>query len=141
VTGKLPAIVGEIIPPATRKAPPKRSSLGRLSAQVEAAIANMVLGRMKRDAAAEAAGMSMSGLRKALAKPVAKQHFLRECELYRVSGQAERLHRLEEIAGQDSNQMAALGAIRAITLMEPAEPSAPFGSRAHAPGVTQGEQP
>ena len=52
-------------------------------------------------------------------KPDVKAWYLAECESFRMSGKARRLHRLQEIAESDKNLNAAVTAIRVAEGLEP----------------------
>jgi len=72
----------------------------------------MVWQAASRKEAAAMAGMTDHSLRQAMKRPHVMQYYLSECEVLRLSGRAKRLHRLEELAGQDSNRNAAVAAIK-----------------------------
>lgn len=86
----------------------------RMTRRVQHCIDLMVWDGLKRDDAAEKAGMKANSLYVALRKPDVRAYYLSECEVLRTSGRARRIHRLEQMAEQDDNKQAAVNAIRAL---------------------------
>ena len=84
----------------------------KMTGRVRAAVSLMVWNGLKRDDAAKAVGLQPNSLYVAMRKPDVKSLYLTECESFRLSGKARRLHRLEEIAASDKNLNAAVAAIR-----------------------------
>jgi hypothetical protein len=91
----------------------------RITARVREAVSLMVWEGLKRDDAAKAVGLKPNSLYVAMRKPDVKSLYLAECESFRLSGKARRLHRLEEIAASDKNLNAAVAAIRVAESLEP----------------------
>jgi hypothetical protein len=110
-----------------------RSLPGRVTGKLYRAIDAMVWAGASRKEAAQVAGLSDHGLRQALRRPHVLAHYLSECEVLRVSGRAKRLHRLEELAEQNTNMNAAVAAIKTAELM-PDDPVKRGGAVA-SPGV------
>lgn len=69
---------------------------------------------LKRDDAAQHAGMKDNSLYVALRRPDVKAAYLSECEVLRVSGRARRIHRLEAMVEQDDNKAAVINAALAL---------------------------
>jgi hypothetical protein len=57
--------------------------------------------------------MSDHSVRQALTRSHVMAYYNAECEVLRLSGRARRLHRLDELAAQDTNKNAAVAAIKA----------------------------
>ncbi len=95
------------------QAPHKPERKLRISKPVRVAIEAMVWEGLKRDEAAERAGMKDNSLYVALRRPDVKAFYLQECEVLRVSGRARRIHRLDALSEQDDNKAAAVQAILA----------------------------
>ena len=95
-----------------------RSLPNKVTGRLRRAVDAMVWQAASRKEAAELAGMTDHSLRQALRRPHVMHHYLRECEVLRLSGRAKRLHRLEEIAANDRNQNAAVAAIKAAEGLE-----------------------
>jgi hypothetical protein len=91
----------------------------KMTGRVRAAVSLMVWNGLKRDDAAKAVGLQPNSLYVAMRKPDVKSLYLTECESFRLSGKARRLHRLEEIAASDKNLNAAVAAIRTAESLEP----------------------
>jgi hypothetical protein len=89
-----------------------RSLPGRVTGRLLVAVNAMVWQAASRKEAAEMAGMSDHSLRAALKRRHVMDHYLSECEVLRLSGRAKRLHRLEQLAMQDTNKNAAVAAIK-----------------------------
>jgi hypothetical protein len=90
-----------------------RSLPGKVTGKLKTALDAMVWQAASRKDAAAIAGLTDHSLRQALRRPHVMQRYLSECELLRLSGRAKRLHRLDELASQDSNKQAAVNAIKA----------------------------
>src|ERR1700745_2715961 len=95
---------------------PKAVQIGnrtvKMTARVRSAVSLMVRKGLERGDAAKAVGLQPNSLYVAMRKPEVKSLYLSECEAFRLSGKARRLHRLEEIAASDKNLNAAVAAIR-----------------------------
>lgn len=100
-------------PPAT-KAEPRR----RITAKVKAAVDLMVWQGLKRDEAAQRAGLKDNSLYVAFMKPDVRSYYLAQCEVLRTSGRARRLHRLEAMVEQDDNKQAVINACNALDRQE-----------------------
>jgi hypothetical protein len=106
--------MSDVVFGATRQAiaAQNRSLPGRVTGKLYKAIDAMVWSAASRKEAAQVAGLTDHGLRQALRRPHVLAFYLSECEVLRASGRAKRLHRLEELAAQDSNMNAAVNAIK-----------------------------
>jgi hypothetical protein len=105
--------------PSRQKLAAKDRSLpGKVTGRLRTAVDLMVWQALSRKEAAAAAGMKDRSLLAGLRKRHVMNHYLRECEVLRLSGKAKRLHRLEEIAASDKNQNAAVAAIKAAEQLE-----------------------
>lgn len=107
----------------------------RITRKVRDAIALMVWQGLNRAEAAEKAGLKDNSLYIALRKPDVKAHYLAECEVLRVSGKARRIHRLAELAEQNTNMNAAVNAIRTADAVEDGAHMLGSGMN-RAPGLT-----
>jgi hypothetical protein len=86
----------------------------------------MVFEGINRDEAAKRAGMLPKSLANSLRKPQTKRYYSEALEVLRVSGRARRIHRLEQLAEQDDNKVAAVNAIAALERLDgAAEAAAP----------------
>src|SRR5258708_39563162 len=90
-----------------------RSRKGAVTGKLRHALELMVWERLKRDAAAEAAGLASSSLRFALRKPHVLAFYRAECDALRNSLKARNLHRLDTIADDSKNGMARVASIQA----------------------------
>jgi hypothetical protein len=100
--------------PATRK--PARKL--QISNKVRVAIEAMVWQGLKRDEAAQVAGLKDNSLYIAMRKPDVRAFYLQECEVLRISGRARRILRMEELSEQSVNLNAAVNATKALDLVE-----------------------
>lgn len=111
----------------------KPRRIERVTGKVRVAIEQMVWAGLPRTEAAKKAGISDHGLYKALRKPPVKAFYLREMDVLRTSERARNIHRAVEIREQNSNQMAAIQAIKLIEQLDDQETNTP---RANAlPGL------
>lgn len=99
-------------PPQQVTDKPKREL--KVTRVVKAAIDAMVWQGMKREDAAQAAGMKDNSLYVALRRPEVKAYYLDQCEVLRTSGKARRIHRLEQMVEQDDNKAAVVNAVLAL---------------------------
>jgi hypothetical protein len=116
---------------------PKRKAAAphRITEKVRIAIDAMVWQGLPRREAAQVAGISEHGLYKAFAKPPVKAAYLAALEVLRTSALARNFHRLEAIAAQDDNPMAAVAAIRQMGKRdELSDPRGNIGTQ--SPGLT-----
>jgi hypothetical protein len=90
-----------------------RSLPGQVTGRLRRVLDAMVWEAASRKEAAEKAGMSDHSVRQALKRPHVMAYYNSECEVLRLSGRARRLHRLDELAAQDTNKNAAVAAIKA----------------------------
>ena len=90
-----------------------RSLPGQVTGRLRRVLDAMVWEAASRKEAAEKAGMSDHSVRQALKRPHVMAYYNSECEVPRQSGRAKRLHRLDELAAQDTNKNAAVAAIKA----------------------------
>jgi hypothetical protein len=86
----------------------------RISAKVRTAIEAMVWEGLKRDEAAEKAGLKDNSLYVAFMKPDVKAYYAQQCEVLRTSGRARRIHRLEAMLEQSDNKAAVINAALAL---------------------------
>jgi hypothetical protein len=100
------------------KLPAKNGRTLRITRRVRAAVDAMVWQGLKRDEAAQAAGLKDNSLYVAFSRPDVKAYYLSQCEVLRVSGRARRIHRLDEISEQNTNLNAAVAAIKAAELVD-----------------------
>lgn len=105
----------------------------KVTGKVKVAIDAMVFQGLKRDDAAQAAGLKDNSLYVALARPDVKAYYLQQLDVLRTSARARNFHRLEQIRDQDSNQMAAINAIK---VLEQVSDETQARSTASVPGVT-----
>jgi hypothetical protein len=94
--------------------PPKEF---KITGKVKVAIDAMVWQGLKRDEAAQLAGIKDNSLYVALRRPDVKAYYLAECEMLRTSGKARRIHRLEAMLEQDDNKAAVINAALALENM------------------------
>jgi hypothetical protein len=100
----------------------KQAQKLKITRVVRAAIEAMVWQGMKREDAAQHAGMKDNSLYVALRRPDVKQFYLSELDVLRTSERARNIHRAVEIREQTTNQMAS---IQAIKLLEQISDDAP----------------
>jgi uncharacterized protein YlxW (UPF0749 family) len=108
----------DLAPSRQKIAARDRSLPGKVTGRLKVAIDAMVWQAANRKEAAATAGMTDHSLRQALRRRHVMDHYLRECEVLRLSGKAKRLHRLEEIASSDRNLNAAVAAIKTAEQLE-----------------------
>jgi hypothetical protein len=95
----------------------------------------MVWSAASRKEAAERAGLTDHSLRQALRRPHVIRHYRELCEVLRESGRAKRLHRLDELASQDTNKNAAVAAIKVAEQLGDAEAARGGYGPPTAPGL------
>lgn len=124
--------------PATAETPPAPTSKTgkplKITRQVRTAIEAMVWQGLKREDAANHAGMKDNSLYVALRRPDVKAFYLAECEVLRTSGKARRIHRLNAMVEQDDNKAAVINAAMALERINGGD-SAGASSTSAAPGV------
>jgi hypothetical protein len=108
--------------PLPSNLPARKTKTLTVTRKVRVAIEQMVWHGLKRDAAAQVAGLTDHSLYAALRSPHVKQHYLSELDVLRTSERARNIHRAVEIREQTSNQMAS---IQAIKLLEQISDDAP----------------
>lgn len=91
-----------------------RSRRNAVTGKLKAALDAMVWEGLKRTDAAQTAGLADNSLRFALRKPHVLAYFRTEIDALRNSIKARNLHRLDGIADSSRNDMAKIGAIKAI---------------------------
>jgi hypothetical protein len=106
----------------------------KITGKVRTAIEAMVWLGLKRDEAAQHAGMKDNSLYVAMRRPDVKAFYLAECEMLRLSGKARRIHRLDEISEQNDNKAAAVNAIMALERLGDDNPLSSL-SNPRTPGV------
>lgn len=94
----------------------------------------MIWEGLKRDDAAQAAGMSVHGLREALKRTHVRQYYKAQIEVLRDSEHARNVHRLAEIRDAGNN----MPAVQAIGMLERMRTEDDLGRSAmqSTPGVT-----
>jgi hypothetical protein len=123
----LPILPGDGRPTAQSDVKPERKL--KITAKVRAAIHNMIWLGLKRDAAAEAAGIRDNSLYIALRRPDVKAFYLRELDVLRTSERARNIHVLAEIREQTGNQMARVQAVKTLEQISDAEQQTGRGSQ------------
>jgi hypothetical protein len=125
----------QIIPSAgiTRQkaAIPGRSRRGDVTGKLKVALDHMIWDGDKRADAATKAGLTDQSLRSALRKPHVLQYYNAELAALRTSLRAKNAHRLDTIAESSQNDMAKVGAIKAM------EQIADQADEKQRPGMTQ----
>lgn len=106
----------------------------RISAKVRIAIEAMVWEGLKRDAAAEKAGLKDNSLYVALRKPDVKRFYLDELDVLRTSDRARRYHRLMALGEQDDNKAAAVSALNSLERID--EQGVSVSAPRQAAGIT-----
>jgi hypothetical protein len=94
-----------------------RSRRGKVTGKLRDALERMVWQGEKRADAAAKAGLADSSLRAALRKPHVLQHYNAELAALRASLRARNVHRLDNIADVSKNDMARVGAIKALEVI------------------------
>jgi hypothetical protein len=102
------------LPTRQAAAIPGRSRRGAVTGKLRTALDLMVWEGLKRQEAAEKAGLADSSLRFALRKPHVLQHYRAECTSLRESVRARNVHRLDGIADTSKNDMARVASIKAL---------------------------
>lgn len=122
--------------PPTRQSVAAKDRSDRLtvSGRLKQALMFMVWEGKTRKEAATAAGMSDHGLREALRKPHVRVFYSMELEVLRTSARAKNFHRLDEIAASSGNDMARVGAIKAMEALA-AEAPPPGSATPLSPGL------
>lgn len=113
----MPATIEQ--PAVPKAAKPERKL--RISTPVREAIHAMVWLGLKRDKAAEHAGMKDNSLYVALRRPDVKAHYLGELDVLRTSERARNIHTLAEVRDQTTNQMARVQAVKALEQLDDVE--------------------
>jgi hypothetical protein len=114
---------------------PGRSRRGAVTGKLRTALDLMVWQGLKRDEAAQEAGLADCSLRAALRKPHVLAHYNAELAVLRTSLRARNLHRLDTIADVSRNDMARVGAIKAMeNIADQADERSPRGA-AILPGL------
>jgi hypothetical protein len=113
-----------------------RSRKGAVTGKLKTALELMVWEGLKRDAAAEKAGLASSSLRFALRKPHVLAFYRAECDALRNSLKARNLHRLDTIADDSKNDMARVASIKALEqISDIAEEKQGNPGAGHLPGL------
>jgi hypothetical protein len=120
------------LPAALKPAPPSVPPKRRITAKVKAAVDLMVWQGLKRDQAAEQAGLKDNSLYVALARPDVRSYYLGQLEVLRTSERARNIHTLAEVRDQTGNQMARVNAVKALEQLED-QPQSGRGAQA-SPG-------
>jgi hypothetical protein len=94
-----------------------RSRAGAVTGKLKAALEFMVWEGLKRQEAAAKAGLADVSLRTALRKPHVLQYYNAELAALRTSARAQNFHRLDTIADTSKNDMARVGAIKAMEII------------------------
>lgn len=98
------------------------------------AIDLMVWHGLKRNEAAEQAGLKDHALYVALSKPHVKAYYMQQLDVLRTSERARNFHALTEVRDQTANAMARVNAVKAMEQIE--QVSEGTGISARTPGVT-----
>lgn len=106
----------------------------RISSKVRIAIDAMVWQGLKRDEAADKAGLKDNSLYIALRKPDVKRYYLDQLDVLRDSERARNFHTLCEVRDQTSNQMARVNAIAAMERID--EQAVSASAPRQAAGIT-----
>jgi hypothetical protein len=112
-----------------------RSRKGAVTGKLRAALELMVWEGLKRDAAAEKAGLASSSLRFALRKPHVLAFYRAECDALRNSLKARNLHRLDTIADGSKNDMARVASIKALEQISDIADERQGKPAGHLPGL------
>lgn len=90
----------------------------RVTGKVRVAVEAMVWQGLSRKDAAQHAAMSEHGLYQALRRPPVRALYLGLLDVLRTSERARNIHALVEVRDQTDNQMARVGAVKALEQME-----------------------
>jgi hypothetical protein len=112
-----------------------RSAPLKVTGKLRKAIDAMIWDGLKRDEAAQFAGMSIHGLREALKRPHVKAHWRAELQVLRNSEQPRNIHALAQVRDQLDNQMARVQAVKALEQIGDDQELRNTGT-SHSPGVT-----
>ena len=109
------------LPTRQAAAIPGRSARNKVTGKLRTALNLMVWSGLRRAEAAEKAGLADSSLRFALRKPHVLQYYNAELAALRTSLRtslrAKNVHRLDTIADSSKNDMAKVGAIKALEVI------------------------
>jgi len=94
--------------------PSKQAKTLKITRVVRTAIEAMVWQGLKREQAAQHAGIKDNSLYVALRRPDVKQFYLSELDVLRTSERARNIHALVEVRDQDENKMARVQAVKAL---------------------------
>lgn len=106
----------------------------KVTGKVKVALDFMVWDGLKRQDAAERAGLKDNSLYVALTRPDVKAYYLRQLDVLRTSERARNIHALAEVREGD-NQMARVAAVKALEQISDETPSGSRGS-VQLPGLT-----
>lgn len=120
----------------TNEVTTKTTAVLEPSGKVRQAIDLMIWQGHHRDDAAKAAGLTPKSLYNAFRKHHVKRYYGSQLEVLRTSARARNFHRLEAIAQQDSNPMAAVGAIKEMERQVSEAPSGGGAGPTRFAGVT-----
>ena len=127
----LPAALPRPTTLAAREDAKQRAVTGKVKAAVEA----MVWQGLQRRDAAQAAGLAEHSLYQALRRPPVRAYYLSLLDVLRTSERARNIHALVEVRDQQTNQMARVGAVKALEQLED-DAHQRLGTVAHAlPGL------
>ncbi len=107
-----------------------RSAPRRVTGRVKVALDAMVWEGLTRDNAAQAASLSVHGLREALRKPHVKAYYNSQLEVLRTSERARNIHRLIAIRDAADN----MPAVQAIDRLERLDEQRAAAAQQAAPG-------
>jgi hypothetical protein len=96
---------------------PGRSRRGAVTGKLKTALDLMVWENLKRKDAAAKAGLTDPSLRFAFRKPHVMAYYRAELAALRENLRARNIHRLDGIADDSKNDMARVGAIKALELI------------------------
>lgn len=106
-----------VFPTRQAAAIPGRSRRGEVSGKLKIALDLMVWDNLKRKDAAARAGLADASLRFAFRKRHVMAYYRAELAALRENLRASNLHRLDSIASDSKNDMAKVGAIKALELI------------------------
>jgi hypothetical protein len=119
------------LPTRQKLAIPGRSRRNAVTGKLKTALDLMVWENLTRKDAATKAGLADSSLRFAFRKPHVMAYYHTELKALRDNLRAKNIHRLDDIADTSSNDMAKVGAIKAM------EQIADAADQQHRPGAAQ----
>jgi hypothetical protein len=114
---------------------PGRSRRGAVTGKLKAALDLMAWDNLKRKDAAEKAGLADASLQFAFRKPHVTAYYHAELKALRDNLKAKNVHRLDDIADVSKNDMARVGAIKALEQIADQADEKNRGGQALLPGL------